>query len=159
MKEFQIEGKELFSLLTSKQVSEISDIAEVRHFAEKAIVFNEHEYAGNLFILLEGEVVLTLSKAKGASGETLFLEIDRIEDHGIFGSGLLFGIEHYVTRATVERPSKIMILDSRRFLEIIRENKSEFPIMAYLARVYFRRYIHAMEQFARSSQEEKQTKH
>ena len=40
-----------------------------------------------------------------------------------------------------------MVIDAIRFLDIIRENRSEFVIMSYLAKVYFQRYINAMKEF------------
>ena len=51
-----------------------------------------------------------------------------------------------MTRARVKKPSKIMIIHTERFLHIIRENRSEFAIMSYLAKVYFQRYIDTMKE-------------
>ena len=75
------------------------------------------------------------------------LEIERITHHGeLFGTNLLFGLNKYMTRARVKKPSKIMIIHAERFLQIIRENRSEFAIMSYLAKVYFQRYINMMKE-------------
>ena len=148
MQEYALEDNEVFSLLTPKQISEISDLALIKRYAENDIIYNHNEPATTLYILLEGEVALTLPAAGDATAKPLTLEIDIVRDHGIFGGGLLFGVERYSTRARATKPSNIMTFDSKRFLEIIRENKSEFPIMAHIARVYFLRYINAMKQFA-----------
>ena len=51
-----------------------------------------------------------------------------------------------MTRARVKKPSKIMMLDAEKFLTIIRENRSEFAIMTYLAKVYFQRYVNTMRE-------------
>ena len=59
----------------------------------------------------------------------------------------IFGIKRYVTRSRVTKPAKVMVIDAIRFLDIIRENRSEFVIMSYLAKVYFQRYINAMKEF------------
>jgi signal-transduction protein with cAMP-binding, CBS, and nucleotidyltransferase domain len=148
MKEYKIEEKEIFSLLTTKQISEISDAAEVKYFNEGDIVFEQKEQAKNLFILLEGEVALRLPSRKDMSIETFSLTIEKIRGYGVvFGPNLLFGIKRYISRARVIQPSKIMILDAKKFLDIIRQNKSEFPIMSYLAKVYFQRYINAIREF------------
>ena len=40
-----------------------------------------------------------------------------------------------------------MIIDANKFLDIIKENKSEFIVLSYLAKVYFQRYINAMKEF------------
>ena len=63
--------------------------------------------------------------------------IPLIEQYGLLN--FLFGLKRYMTRARIKKPSKIMILDAEKFLHIIRENRSEFVIMSYLAKVYFQR--------------------
>ena len=40
-----------------------------------------------------------------------------------------------------------MMIDAEKFIDIIRENKSEFSIMSYLANTYFHRYINTMKEF------------
>ena len=147
MKGYTVEGKEIFSHLTPKQVSEISDIAVIKNFQEGEIIFDRGQNAKNMFILLEGEVVLRLPSSKDMSYEEFSLEIDRIKGHGVFGPGLLFGIKKYITRAKATKSSKIMLIDTEKFVEIIKENKSEFSIMSYLANTYFHRYINTMKEF------------
>jgi CRP-like cAMP-binding protein len=147
MKKFNIYEKEIFSLLTSNQVAEISEIAVIKDFEEGQIVYDQKEPAKNLFVLLEGEVSLRIPSKKDASIENFSLEIENIANHGeLFGTNLLFGLKRYMTRARVKKPSKIMLLDAEKFLHIIRENKSEFVIMSYLAKVYFQRYINTMKE-------------
>jgi hypothetical protein len=91
--------------------------------------------------------MLTLPNLGNATAKPFTMEIDIVRDHGIFGASYLFGIERYSTMARAAKSSNIMIFDAKQFLEIIRENKSEFPIMAYIARVYFKRYINSIKQF------------
>ncbi|MGD8306508.1 MAG: cyclic nucleotide-binding domain-containing protein [Ignavibacteria bacterium] len=147
MKKYEIIEKEIFLLLTSKQIGEISDMAQIMDFEEGQIIYDRKESAKNLFILLEGEVSLRIPSKRDMSIENFSLEIDKMIHHGeLFGTNLLFGVKRYVTRALVIKSSKIMILDAEKFLEIIRENKSEFAIMSYLAKVYFHRYINAMKE-------------
>jgi len=147
MKKYNIEEREIFSLLTSKQVSDISEIAIIKDFEEGQIVYDQKEAAKNLFILLEGEVSLRIPSRKDMSIETFSLEIEKITNNGeLFGTNILFGINRYMTRARVTKSSKIMILDAEMFLQIIRENRSEFVIMSYLAKVYFQRYINTMKE-------------
>jgi CRP-like cAMP-binding protein len=147
MKKLNIEEREIFSLLTSKQIAEISEIAVIKEFQEGQIVYDQKETAKNLFILLEGEVSLRIPSKRDMSIEKFSLEIEKITNHGeLFGSNLLFGLKRYMTRARVKKFSKIMILDAERFLQIIRENRSEFVIMSYLAKVYFQRYVNTMKE-------------
>jgi CRP-like cAMP-binding protein len=147
MKKLNIEEKEIFSLLTSKQVAEISEVAVIKDFEEGQIVYDQKENAKNLFILLEGEVSLRIPSKKDMSIEKFSLEIEKISNHGeLFGTNILFGLKRYMTRARVKKPSKIMMLDAEKFLTIIRENRSEFAIMTYLAKVYFQRYINTMRE-------------
>lgn len=148
MKKYEIVEKEIFSLLTSKQIAEISEAAVIKDFEADQIVYERKEAAKNLFILLEGEVSLRVPSRNDTSIESLSLEIENITQHGaLFGTNLLFDVKRYMTRARVIKPSKVMILDAKKFLEIIRENKSEFIVMSYLAKVYFQRYINAMKEF------------
>jgi CRP-like cAMP-binding protein len=156
MKKYEIVEKEIFSLLTSKQISEISEAAVIKDFEADQIIYERKEGAKNLFILLEGEVSLRVPSRDDTSIESLSLEIEKIAQHGaLFGTNLLFDVKRYMTRARVIKPAKIMILDAKRFLEIIKENKSEFIVMSYLAKVYFQRYVNAMKEFEECVQQNK----
>ena len=147
MKKYNIEGKEMFSLLTSKQIDEISDVAILKNFEPGQIIYDHKEQANNLYILLEGEVSLRLPGRKDISAENFALEIEKISGHGIvFGPNLLFDIKRYITRARATKTAKILVIDAKKFLNIIRKNKSEFAIMSYLAKEYFKRYINAMKE-------------
>jgi len=148
MKKYEIIEKEIFSLLTSKQIAEISEAAVIKDFEANQIIYERKEVAKNLFILLEGEVSLRVPSRDDTSIESLSLEIEKIVQHGaLFGTNLLFDVKRYMTRARVIKASKVMILDAEKFLEIIQENKSEFIVMSYLAKVYFQRYVNAMKEF------------
>lgn len=148
MAKLHLEEKEIFSLLTPKQIAEISEAAVVRDYDKDQIIYDQKEQAKDLFILLDGEVSLRLPGKKDISVERFSLEIENISSHGeLFGTNLLFGLKRYMTRARTTKSSKIMIIDAEKFLHIIRENRSEFVIMSYLAKVYFQRYINAMKEF------------
>jgi len=148
MKKFNIEEKEMFSLLTSRQVNEISDTAVHKTFKVGEIVYDQKEQAKNLFVLIDGEVTLKIPSKNDKSVENFTLEIEKIAGHGlVFGANWLFGINRYMTRAKVSKPSQILMIDVKKFLKIIQENHSEFIIMSYLAKVYFKRYITAMKEF------------
>ena len=154
MKKYNIEEREIFSLLTSKQVAEISEVAVIKDFEEGQIIYDQKEEAKNLFILLEGEVSLRIPSKKDMSIENFSLEIEKITNHGeLFGTNILFGINRYMTRARVTKSSKIMILNAEKFLHIIRENGSEFVVMSYLAKVYFQRYINTMKELEEYSEQ------
>ena len=156
MKKYEIVEKEIFSLLTSKQISEISEAAVIKDFEADQIIYDRKEVAKNLFILLEGEVSLRVPSRDDTSIDSLSLEIENITQHGaLFGTNLLFDIQIYMTRARVIKPSKVMILDAKNFLEIIQKNKSEFIVMSYLAKVYFQRYVHAMKEFEECARQNK----
>jgi len=153
MKKYDIVEKEIFSLLTSKQIAEISEVAAIKDFEAGQFVYDQKESAKNLFILLDGEVSLRLPSKTDATIESFSLEIEKINRHGqVFGPNVLFGLKRYITRARVTKPSKIMILNADQFLKIILENKSEFVIMSYLAKVYFQRYVNAMKEFEECTQ-------
>ncbi len=156
MKKYEIVEKEIFSLLTSKQISEISEAATIKDFEADQIIYDRKEVAKNLFILLDGEVSLRVPSRDDISIESLSLEIEKIVQHGaLFGTNLLFDVKRYMTRARVLKPSKVMILDAKKFLEIIQENQSEFIVMSYLAKVYFQRYVNAMQEFEECVQQNK----
>ena len=156
MKKYEIVEKEIFSLLTSKQISEISEAATIKDFEADQIIYDRKEVAKNLFILLDGEVSLRVPGRNDTSIDSLSLEIDKIAQHGaLFGTNLLFDVKRYMTRARVIKPSKVMILDAKKFLEIIQENQSEFIVMSYLAKVYFQRYVNAMQEFEECVQQNK----
>ena len=147
MEKIKIEEKEIFSLLTSKQIEQITKSAEVKDFEENQIIYNHQEVARDLYILLEGEVSLRVPSKKDLSFDNFSIEVESITNHGqLFGTNLLFGLNKYMTRARVKKPSKILVIHAEKFLQIIRENRSEFAIMSYLAKVYFERYIDTMKE-------------
>ena len=78
MKKHNIEEKEIFSLLTSKQVAEISEVANIKDFEEGQIIYDQKEEAKNLFILLGGEVSLRIPSKKDMNFENFSLEIEKI---------------------------------------------------------------------------------
>jgi len=156
MKKYEIIKTEIFSLLTSKQIVAISEAAVIKDFEIDQIIYDRKEVAKNLFILLEGEVSLRVPSRDDTNIESLSLEIEKIEKHGaLFGTNLLFDVKRYMTRSQAIKPSKVMILDAKKFLEIIRENNSEFIVMSYLAKVYFQRYVNAMKEFEECAQQAK----
>jgi signal-transduction protein with cAMP-binding, CBS, and nucleotidyltransferase domain len=147
MENVKIEEKEIFSLLTSKQIADISEAAIIKDFEEDQIIYNPQETSRDLYILLEGEVSLRVPSKKDLSFDNFSIEIERITNHGqLFGTNLLFGLSKYMTRARVRKSSQIMVIHAERFLHIIRENRSEFAVMSYLAKVYFQRYIDTMKE-------------
>jgi CRP-like cAMP-binding protein len=147
MEKVNIDEKEIFSLLTSKQIAEISEFAVTKDFEEGQIIYDQKETARDLYILLEGEVSLRIPSKRDLSFDKFSIEVERITHRGeLFGTNILFGLNKYMTRARAKKPSKIMIIHAERFLRIIRENRSEFVIMSYLAKVYFQRYIDTVKE-------------
>ncbi|MHA1624038.1 MAG: cyclic nucleotide-binding domain-containing protein [Promethearchaeota archaeon] len=142
--------------MTSKQIGEISEAAVIKDFEADQIIYDRKEAAINLFILLEGEISLRVPSRDDTSLDSLSLEIENVTQHGaLFGTNLLFDVQMYMTRARVIKPSKVMMLDAKNFLEIIQKNKSEFIVMSYLAKVYFQRYVHAMKEFEECARQNK----
>ena len=73
MKKYEIVEKEIFSLLTSKQIAEISEAALIKDFEADQIIYERKEVAKNLFILLEGEVSIRVPSRNDTSIESLSL--------------------------------------------------------------------------------------
>ena len=80
MKKYNIEEKEMFSFLTSKQIDEISDIAILKNFEPGQIIYDRKEQVSNLHILLEGEVSLRLPSRKDMITKNFTLEIENYRD-------------------------------------------------------------------------------
>jgi len=90
MEKLEIADKEIFSLLTSKQIGEISEAAVIKDFEADQIIYDRKEAAKNLFILLEGEVSLRVPSRDDTSLDSLSLEIENVTQHGaLFGTNLL----------------------------------------------------------------------
>ena len=101
MKNHEIFKNEIFSLLTSKQIGEISDAAIIKDFEVNEIIYQRKEVAKNLYILLEGEVSLKVPGRNDISIESLSLEIEKISRHGtLFGTNLLFDVNRYIFEVT-----------------------------------------------------------
>ena len=89
MEKVNIEEKEIFSLLTSKQIAEISEFAVTKDFEEDQIIYNPKETARDLYILLEGEVSLRIPSKKDLSFDKFSIEVERITNRGeLFGTNM-----------------------------------------------------------------------
>ncbi|MFH1050767.1 MAG: cyclic nucleotide-binding domain-containing protein [bacterium] len=146
MKEFKIEDKEIFMMLTSKQVSLIAEKGKVRNYEPGEIIYDFKAIAKDIFFLLEGEVSLRLPGKKDQTPEFFSYEIESIKNRGVFGPGRLFGVERYLTRARAVKRSKVLSIDADLFMKIMKQEKSELVVMSYLAGVYFQRYINTMKE-------------
>lgn len=100
------------------------DWEDVEEFPAQSVIFNEHEPADFMYVILSGEVELTLH------GESL----DEEGEGGIIGEMATINSATRCATATALTPARLARLDRNQFREIISDN-SEFSlhVMAVLA--------------------------
>lgn len=87
----------IFQGLTSQQVSQFCGLLEFCRFPKGTTIFQQGQMATNLFILLNGEVMVSYKPYDGPP-----LIVARVQPGGVFGWSAALGREAYTSGATAE---------------------------------------------------------
>ena len=127
---------ELFESLEDPQLNILLSHAFVQTFPEGKTIFRQGEKAIRLYVLIEGEVDLTV-KAQ----EQIDFMTSKIEKEGaVFGTASLMEPFRYNVTAKCLKPSQVLTLVADQIKKKMEEDpKMEMEIMKKLASIYFNR--------------------
>jgi CRP/FNR family transcriptional regulator len=116
---------EFFGKLSSSALEDFSAMEYPMSFGSNVLVFAEGESARALFVVLEGEVRLSINSSEG---KRLSLSIARQGD--VIGlSSLLSGVPYDMTAETLY-PSKIAPIERRQFLDFLSRHPDAYRSVA-----------------------------
>ena len=137
-----LKGHELFTSLSMEGVQRINEVSEVKAFKAGESIFEPHQEAKNLYILLDGLVALRFPAKEDAFSAGLV----RIEKDDLIGAGALLGSAHYISQAYCVQDSKVLSIDGEKLRDILEEDRiTGFDVTVKIAQAYFERYIFIMQ--------------
>ncbi len=137
-----LKGHDVFRSFTPKQVDVIAAFSSLKTLEKGENVYTADKRATHFFVLLEGEVNLRLPGAPGHPG----LVVSRVQHGELFGIAPLLGCERYTTQAVCTAASKILFVEARPLIEMLKGNALVGQeLMTSVARAYFDRYRWLLE--------------
>ena len=128
---------ELFQHLRPDQMDAVSDVAEEIELANGDVVFHRGDPAEYFYVVLEGQVELSLPAASGLS-----LQIDQALPGTIFGSCLCVQRDTYTLTAQCLRQTRLVRIDAKTLKGLMDDDPLlGYTIQRFVSKVYFSRYI------------------
>jgi len=134
IKEF-LKQVQLFKELNDSQLDAICDKVKLENYSTKNFLFSENNIRKNLFLIYEGEVELFKRTPYGTEKRlSIFSKYD------FLGEGALMDDSPHSTSARATKDSKIFILTSDSFKELMKEqNETALAILSSIGKVISRR--------------------
>jgi CRP-like cAMP-binding protein len=127
---------ELFDTLEESQLNALLSNSSVKSYSQGETIFQQGEEAKQLYILIQGEVDLTVK-----TQEKIALMTSKIEKEGaVFGTPSLMEPFRYNVTAKCLKPTKVLAIEAHHIRKKIEENpRMGGEIMRKLASIYFNR--------------------
>jgi CRP-like cAMP-binding protein len=127
---------ELFDTLEESQLNALLSNSSVKSYSQGETIFQQGEEAKQLYILIQGEVDLTVK-----TQEEIALMTSKIEKEGaVFGTPSLMEPFRYNVTAKCLKPTKVLAIEAHHIRKKIEENpRMGGEIMRKLASIYFNR--------------------
>jgi CRP-like cAMP-binding protein len=127
---------ELFDTLEESQLNALLSNSSVKSYSQGETIFLQGEDAKQLYILIQGEVDLTV-KAQ----EEIGVMTSKIEKEGaVFGTPSLMEPYRYNVTAKCLKPTKVLAIEANHIRKRIEEDpRMGVEIMRELASIYFNR--------------------
>jgi CRP-like cAMP-binding protein len=127
---------ELFDTLEESQLNALLSNSSVKSYSQGETIFQQGEEAKQLYILIQGEVDLTVK-----TQEEIALMTSKIEKEGaVFGTPSLMEPFRYNVTAKCLKPTKVLAIEAHHIRKKIEENpRMGVEIMRKLASIYFNR--------------------
>lgn len=133
----QLKSHDVFQYLRPEQVDAISSAAEQITPEAGTMVFHQGDPAGDFYVLLEGQVTLSLPRADEAG-----TVIDTVAEGAIFGSCVCFQMDRYMLDAQCTRDSRLLKIKSKTLKKLMDADLvMGYAVQALISRVYFKRYV------------------
>ena len=106
------EGVDLFSEVTTEQLSYLAAIAEERSFDPGKIIYNEGDAPDGLYAVISGQVEMRRAGSR----------IDTIGGDGVFGVWALFDGEPRLTTAEAVEECQVLFVSRDAFYELLSDH-------------------------------------
>ena len=107
-----LQGVDLFSNVTTQQLSFIAAIAEEMAMESGTVLYRENDAPDGLYVVISGAVVVS------RDGDT----IDRIGPNAPFGVWALFDDQPRLTNAEVSEASRLLFVPREEFYEVLADH-------------------------------------
>ena len=135
---------EIFDGLTDVELENIREMAKEKEYEAGKRIFEEKSIAKNLYLVLEGEVEIRMSRDKGGKQ----LPIETVEPGGIFGWSAVTEPYTFTAAAWTVKKSKFLVIDGEVLRDLFKKNNHiGFKIMTKIASVISSRLRHMNQKF------------
>ncbi len=134
--EASLKRSDLFQSLDEPEIAAVLSHARIHVVPARTTIFEQGQEATSLYVLVEGEVELSIQTSERAE-----LMTSRIDKEGAtFGMPALLEPFRYNVRAVSLRETRLLVIDAPSLRELMNLNpKMGMEIMKRLASVYFER--------------------
>ncbi len=137
-----LKGHDLFKSFPPEEVDRLTRHSSAKILEKGETIYTADQKATHVFVLLDGDVRLRLDEGSGP----VDVLVSRVKEGELFGIAPLIGCARYTTRADAEKASKVLYVEVRPLLEMLRRNPAiGHEVMSAVARAYFERYKGLME--------------
>jgi CRP-like cAMP-binding protein len=119
---------ELFEGLSPEQLTRISEACEIANFSKGEQLFREGEQAKNLFILLEGKIVIQIQVSSRPANIGVAVINQPYQSLGWSG---IVSPYFYTASALCEQDCRLLSVDGAGFVEILNQD-SEAGVLVYM---------------------------
>lgn len=107
-----LQNVDVFSEVSTEQLSHLAMIAEEMTFAEGEVIFRETDPSDSMYLVLDGAVRLH-------RGE---LEVTVAREHDVFGTWALFDDEPRVATATTIEAATVLRIEKEDFIDLLADH-------------------------------------
>ena len=107
-----LQNAELFREVRTESLARVATIAQEETFVTRQVLFSENEAADSMFVLLDGEVMLTASGREEA----------RLKEFQVAGALSLFADLPQAETARASQPSRTLRLGQQDLLDVMAED-------------------------------------
>jgi len=131
----ELKKLKFFSEFEDDITEKIIEISELRQFSVKDVIIEEHQELSELFILVEGRVILGINiPAKGR------INIDTIHPGQIFSWSAIFPPYISTAYAIATHPVKVLAIKASELIELMKNNHTfGFKIMKIIGKTLSQR--------------------
>jgi CRP-like cAMP-binding protein len=128
---------DVFGFLSPRQVDTLSNASEITRFEGGDVVYLGGDKADFFYIVLSGEVVLTLPGKEKAR-----VAIDRLSKGAMFGSCFPLASGTYSCTARCANTAELLKIRSEALKKILDEDpRMGYAIQCRISQIYFKRYV------------------
>ena len=108
--------------LDEAELEKIRPLCSIRIFSEKAVIFEQGQYADGFYMLLKGKVLLEVELT-----ENIMISLGSVKPGYSFGWSSLFTGSKYTTSALCSEPCEVISLPADKLIDLMDKD----PVLGY----------------------------